>query len=273
MHSGIVRCSVTSASLRMIAPIRTASPSASRSSGPSGLASASRTASRWRGSHRPDDDGGDAGVGEQPAQREPGHRDLALRGDLLEPLERVEHPVADERGIAVRALRHPRAGRERDAAAVLAGQPAAGERAVDGVAHLLARAQRQQLLLVTAHQQRVGVLDRVDVSLGERRAQLGGVVVADAGGADQPLRAEVLERVDDGARRDVGVEVVGQVEVDLLDAEAFEARVQLALHPLGRERRGRRRMPSGCRSWSSAAGCARARGIQLPIVVSLRPPP
>ena len=68
------------------------------------------------------------------------------------------------------------------------------------------------------------------------------------------------------ARRDVGVELVRQVEVDVVDAEALEARVQLARRcaPGARPWSAAGR-PSGCRSWWSAAAAGRASAIQLPI--------
>ena len=177
----------------------------------------------------------DAVVAEQPRERGAGHRDAVRVRDRAEPIERVEGPVVMQSLVGLGALRHPRAGRERLAAAVLAGQPAARQRPERQVGDVVLGRQRQHAALIAAVEQRERVLDRRGLAGDQRRVELAGVEVADAVRADQALVAERLERGQGRVERDVRVVVVGEVEVDALEAEALEARVQLAHDPVGRE--------------------------------------
>jgi hypothetical protein len=78
---------------------------------------------------RADHDLGHPVVGQQPAEREPGHRGAAARGDRPQPIQCLEGRAGDELLVPLGPLGHPRPGRVRRAAAVLAGEPAARQRA------------------------------------------------------------------------------------------------------------------------------------------------
>src|SRR5215203_5726399 len=132
-------------------------------------------------------------LGKQPCEREPRHGDAAFGGHPLQRFERVEHGVTQEPLVGLRALRHARAVGKRRVAAVLAREPASGERPERDVADVAPLAQRQQLALVAALEQRERVLHAGD------RAALGGLLelalveVADTVGADSPARHELVE--------------------------------------------------------------------------------
>ena len=209
--------------------------SSSRWAGLSGRSSASRTGSRCSGTVRPDHDLGHARVGQEPRQGHSRHRPAIRPRSIGEPLELIEGAVGLERRVRLGALGHPRPCGERLAAAVLAGQPPTGERAEHQVGDVLALAQRQHGRLVGPRQQRVLVLDGLGCPGVERRGQLRGVEVAHPVGAD-PLRpGELVERGERVGQRHVRVEIVGEVQVDLIESEAVKARVELAGDPLGRQ--------------------------------------
>ena len=68
-------------------------------------------------------------AGQQPGQHQARHRGAPASGNRAEPVEGVEGPASGELLVRPGALVHPRPGRERLAAVVLTGQPAAGQRA------------------------------------------------------------------------------------------------------------------------------------------------
>ena len=96
---------------------------------------------------------------EDPGKRERRRLDAATVGLRPQAVKAVEHGVARETLVRPRPLRHARSFGIGLAAAVLAGQPAAGERAERHVRDALGRAERQHLAFVAAVEQRVGVLD------------------------------------------------------------------------------------------------------------------
>ena len=177
------------------------------------------------------------GLGERPGEREPGHRDSSIGGLALERLERVEDPVGGVADVRLGAQRHPRSGGRRLAAAVLPGEPPAGERAERGVAEAMLAADREDGLAITLLEEREAVLhplvarqpfqprelERLCELLA---AEVGGTDRADLACGDQA--GERLERLLLGR---VGVEGVREVERHALDAEPAQARVDLPLDP------------------------------------------
>ena len=69
----------------------------------------------------------------------------------------------------------------------------------------------------------MAVLDRGRGTRLERGDELGGVEVADPVGADPPLLARLGQDAERLVQWDVGIELVSEVQVDALDAEALEA--------------------------------------------------
>src|SRR5687768_2386536 len=117
--------------------------------------------------------------------------------------------------------RHPRPLRRRLAAAVLAGQPSAGERPERRIAEALPRAELEHAVLVAALEQRVRVLHPVDAAASptgaaERLLEPDRVDVAAAEGAELPLALELGERADRLLERRRGIGLVGEVEIDRL---------------------------------------------------------
>src|SRR3954449_11221956 len=112
------------------------------------------------GPPRPDHDGGDARLGEEPCE---GERRLARAPLLRERGEAVEaaphRVVVDEMRVRLRTLRHWRARGSLDPACVFPGEPASGERAERREAEARIRTQRQYLALRLAVEQRVRVLN------------------------------------------------------------------------------------------------------------------
>ena len=122
------------------------------------MVSASNAGARWSARPGPIDDPRQLGLGERPGECEPGHRDAALGGAALERLERVEDTIGGVADVRLGPQRHPRSGGRRLAAAVLAGQPAAGERAERGVAETVLAADREDGLAVALIEEREAVL-------------------------------------------------------------------------------------------------------------------
>jgi len=92
----------------------------------------------------------------------------------------------------------------------------------------LLRAQREDVRLDVAVEERVRVLDGGERARCEARGELLAADVAQAVGADLPRRNELLVDAGDLDDGDVGIPRVREVEVDALDAEPREARVDLA---------------------------------------------
>jgi hypothetical protein len=69
---------------------------------------------------------------------------------------------------------------------------------------------------------------------GQRGRQCGGAEVADPVGADQPSARACVEGTERLRQRHLRVELVGEVQLDAVDPEPFQARAQLAGDPLGR---------------------------------------
>src|SRR6476646_4448707 len=172
----------------------------------------------------------DTTVAEQPRERQRGRVSSAF-----ELLECVVHTVVPEVLIRAGAHRHPRALRHLSVAAVLSGQPAARERAerLEPDVHL--RGEGKHVALDLTVEQRVRVLDSADVPEAEYPPELRRVDVAEPVGADLASRDELVEHADDFGHRHVGVPVVGEVEVDALDAEPPKARVDLPSHARRRQ--------------------------------------
>ena len=143
------------------------------------------------GPSRADHDLRDPLVAQQPRERHGRHRDAPLPSELLKPVELGERRLGSELRVGLGPLGHPRPSRVGPTAPVLAGQPATAQGAVDGIGDLSFCAQRQQLRLIAAPQQRVLVLNGDRIAGGERLRQLLGVEVAHPVAAD-PARALVL---------------------------------------------------------------------------------
>ena len=188
------------------------------------------------GPRRADDDRVDERVGQQPRERDGRHRDVPLGGEGGEAGEAGVDAVVVEVAVGARQERHPGAARRGLAAAVLAGQPTAGERAVGLVGDAVLAAERKDVGLVGALEQRARVLEvgRARARV-EGRAELLAVEVAEPVRADLAVGLQLLERLDRLVERRLRVVVVGEVEVDLLDAEPLEARLELSEHARARE--------------------------------------
>ena len=225
--------------------MRRASVSCSRSGGERSSSSASRAGRSCSGRRGPTTTAVTCGCASSQANASVAGvvpRSAACR---LERLERVEDAVVLEVEVRLRPERHPRARRRLLAAPVLAGEPAAGERAERREAEPFARAHLEHALLDVAVEQRVGVLRPVRPAVAQSLLEPGDVDVAAAVGADLPLGDESVERADRLGDRHVRIHRVGEVERDRLDAEALEAAVELAPDPLAATGRGRRRRSSG----------------------------
>ena len=181
---------------------------------------------------RADHDLGYPLIGQQPAEREPGQRGAAVRGDRLQPVQRVEGRAGDELGVRLGPLGHPRPGRVRRAAPVLAGQPAAGQRAERQVGHAPAGAQREQVRLVLPCQQRVAVLHGARRARLQGGGELGRVEVAHPVRADQAAGLGGAERPEDFGQRHVRVVLVREIQLDVADSEPVQARAELAGDPV-----------------------------------------
>jgi hypothetical protein len=177
---------------------------------------------------RADHDLGDPVVGKQPGEREAGHRGAAAGRDGLQPVQRLERPVGDKPGVQLRPPGHPRVGRVGRTAAVLAGQPAARQRAEGQVGDASRGAQRQEFPLVLPCEQRVAVLDSLRRARIEGGRQLPRVEVADPVAADQAVRLGRMEGAKGFRERHRRVVVVGEVQVDVADAQPVQAGTELA---------------------------------------------
>ena len=165
---------------------------------------------------------------------------------LVLVVEVVALPVGPVVGVAAGAL-------------VLAGEPAAVERRPADHADVLVAAQRQDVALDAAGEERVRRLlaRRLGHPEGGRRvervAQLDGRERRRPDGPHLAGGDELAEHLERLADRRVGVRAVQLVEVDVVDAEAAQAVVARLGDPAPRQaaaRRGRR--PSGCRPSSPA---------------------
>ena len=142
-------------------------------------------------------------------------------------------------------MREP--ARRRLAAAVLAGQPAAGERAVRRVPEAVLVTEREDRLAVVLDEQRERVLhplvagEPLEGRELERLGELVGGEVRGADRADEAVADEVVERLQRLLLRHVRVEVVGEVERDALEPEPAQARLELP--PDARRAGGRGRLP------------------------------
>ena len=75
--------------------------------------------------------------------------------------------------------------------------------------------------------------------------ELGGVEVAHPVGDDLPGLAQLVEDRDGVGERDAAIELVGEVEIDAIDAEPLEARGELTADACRARVPGRRRRSSG----------------------------
>ena len=138
--------------------------------------------------------------------------------------------------VGLRAHRHPRARRQGLAAAVLAGEPAAGERAERREAEAVLGAERQHLLLGLAVEQRVRVLHPAEVAGGERGAKLRRRRRCSARTRRACPRARSSSSTPAvSAIGHVRVPGVREEQRHALDAEAAEARLELAADARRRE--------------------------------------
>src|SRR6478752_5956148 len=141
------------------------------------------------GAARADHDRRQLGLGQRPGEGEPGHRDAALGRRALEGLERVEDAIGRVADVWLRPQRHPGAGGRRLAAAVLAGEPAAGERAERGVAEAVLAADREHGLAVALLEQREAVLHPLVAREPLERRELERLcelLAGEVGGTDRP---------------------------------------------------------------------------------------
>src|SRR5205085_483269 len=215
------------------------------------------------------------GLRKQPGVRERAHVRPSLGGDTRERLECVEDAVVEERPVRARPQLHPRTGRRRLTSPIFAGEPTAGERAEGLVPDAVLAAERQHLLLVAAIEQRIGVLHERGLAGRERRPQVVGRDVA------HPVRAylsavdELLECADRLLDRRVGIGRVREVEIDVVDLEPLEARLDLPQDPVATEpvilsdvhgserlRRDRRPVP-GRRNPLSDRGLAATAAVRI----------
>src|SRR5205823_1513557 len=157
-----------------------------------------------------------------------------LRFELVreapEGVERAEGLHCHELLVRLRTQRHPGPGRIWGVLSVLAGQPAAPERAERSEAEPLAPADLPHAVLSGRRQEVELVLDpgeaREPMCLArlERLDQLLGADVAGADRLDFAAANEIVERLERFANRNLGVGLVGEVHVDALDSEPLEAR-------------------------------------------------
>src|SRR5437588_5749215 len=193
------------------------------------------------GPPRAHDDGGDERIREQPREREGRSVDAAGAGLLPKPFEAAVGGGVLEVAVLLRPLRHPRARRRRLAFAVLAGQPATGERAERREAEAVLRAEREDLGLGAAFEHGVRVLHPLEAAEAAAGAGLeclgqpGAVDVARPDGPHLALADQLLEGLETALDRRVRVRLVRQVHVDPLDAEPGEAAVELPADPVRRE--------------------------------------
>ena len=219
--------------------------SCSRSEGESWSSSASSAGRSCSGRRGPTTTAVTFGSPSSQAMRERSRGRPPLAGALLERLERVEDPVVLEVEVRVGAHRHPRARRRLLAAAVLPGQPAARERAVRRVAEPFPDADPDRLLLVLALEQGVGVLGPVRTAVPECFLEPGGVDVAAAVGPDPALFDELRRRCRSSRRPGRPDPWRARGREGRVDAEARQARLDLAPDPLSARDRCPRPRPSG----------------------------
>ena len=100
---------------------------------------------------------------------------------------------------------------------------------------LVLSAERQHLVLHLAVEERVRVLHRGEGADLERLSQPRSVDVAEPVRADLPGRDELVEDAREFGGRHGGIPGVREIEVDALDAEPLEARVDLPPHARRRE--------------------------------------
>ena len=173
---------------------------------------------------------------EQPVERDLRH---GLAGLLRDGVERVDDAVeilvGHLRALVDRELAlQPARFRQRLAAADLAGEAAPAERAPDHRADLLVERERHQLPLVVAADERVVRLVR-DVAReavllrdGQRLHQVPAGEVRAADVADLAGAHQIVERAERFLDRRQRVEAVQLVEVDVVGAEAAQARLDRA---------------------------------------------
>src|SRR5207247_6484896 len=135
-----------------------------------------------------DEDRRHARVGEQPGERE-----CRRVAELLEALEPVVNLVLAKMFVRLGAHRHPRSRRRGFAAPVLAREPAAGERAERREAETVLLAERQDLLLRVAVEERVRVLHPAERAGAKRLPQLVTVDVARPVEADLAVGNELVQ--------------------------------------------------------------------------------
>ena len=224
--------------------LATAKPSAiaSRSSGESGFSSAARPGRRCSRAARPDDD-------RRPAGRASSHASARVAGVAARAraprARRRRHRREGARTAPGAASSASRAGARR-AAAVLAGQPAARERAERREAEPVLGAERQHLVLRLAVEQRVRVLHASERAGRERLAQLRAVDVAErrrrrsSRAATSSSKAPAVSAIGTS-----GSQRVREVQVDALDAEPAQARTRAGAGRAPARARDPRPRPSG----------------------------
>ena len=180
---------------------------------------------------RADDQRGDGGLGQYVGQRDLGGRDAARLGDADQRLDDVVQALLIVDRWLVPVGEAPRSGRGLLAPAVLAGQQAARKRAPDQDPEALVDRERYQFVLRLAGLQRV-----VDLLADEPRQaepfrgaeglhQLPGGVVGGTDVAHLALLDQQVERPERLLERGLAVPLVHLVQVDVVGAEAAQARL------------------------------------------------
>src|SRR5215472_1993444 len=179
---------------------------------------------------RADDDARDGRLVQQPGERDLRDRDVARVRDLAHRVDAVERAVLVQRRKVERGA--PAVRLALAVAAVLAAQEPAGERAPDEQREAFALQHRHELALEVAAGDRVVRLQALEAReaepLGdaERLHDLPGRPVGDADVADVAVpdhRVERAHRLLDRRRR---IEAVDLVEVDVVELQALQARLQ-----------------------------------------------
>jgi hypothetical protein len=87
---------------------------------------------------------------------------------------------------------------------------------------------RQHILLDEPPDEIIGRLDDVDCTVSRRHFEHADVEVGDADGADHPVSAHPLERLNGGAERLAAARPVEEVDVDVVGVQALERLGELA---------------------------------------------
>jgi 4-aminobutyrate aminotransferase-like enzyme len=190
---------------------------------------------------RADDRRGHVRLPQDPGQRQLAQRQPLALGDRPQPLDGLERAIREQvtaQEAAHLLGRRPGVGGRRLARSVLARQDALGERREDDLRDPVGGARRDDLGLRSTPQHRVLRLrgdEALDARQRQRGLDLGRGPLAEPDVARLPLPDDLRERLHRLLERRALVVAMGLVEVDVVDAQASQRRVDLLLD-LARER-------------------------------------